>query len=44
MNELIFIFILFANIGLSVTEAQSTVLGGQVYDEIGECHMCIRLL
>jgi hypothetical protein len=31
--------ILLVSIGLSVSEAQSTVLGGQVYDEIGECHI-----
>jgi hypothetical protein len=34
-----FIIILLVSIGLSVSEAQSTVLGGQVYDEIGECHI-----
>jgi hypothetical protein len=33
-----FIIILLVSIGLSVSEAGSTVLGGQVYDEVGECH------
>ncbi|VVM22432.1 hypothetical protein BSPWISOXPB_4317 [uncultured Gammaproteobacteria bacterium] len=34
-----FIIILLVSIGLSVSEAGSTVLGGQVYDEVGECHI-----
>jgi hypothetical protein len=34
-----FIIILLVSIGLNASEAQSTVLGGQVYDEIGECHI-----
>jgi hypothetical protein len=33
-----FIIILLVSVGLSVSEAGSTVLGGQVYDEVGECH------
>jgi hypothetical protein len=36
---MLIVIILLVSIGLNASEAQSTVLGGQVYDEIGECHI-----